>query len=105
MHQQKQMATTGVIANNQHPRRQAVNCAAEDPIFPIIRQGQLFRDQQIQQNLANIYSQVNKRESVLSANAHGTALAFSQVSQQIQKLQLKENELLTKIENEIIRRQ
>ena len=53
----------------------------------------------------NIFSQVNKRESVLSANPQGTALAFSHVPSQIQKLNQKENELLTKIENEIFRRQ
>ena len=53
----------------------------------------------------DIFASVSKRESVLSSNAQGTALAFSQVPSQLNKIHKKENDLLAKIENEIKRRQ
>ena len=80
--------------------------AAEDPVFPLIRQGALFKDNEIKSNLMEIFSAVHRRESVLSGSSVNSQLNPSTVAiSQLQKLQQQDNNLLQKIEAEILRRQ
>ena len=61
--------------------------AAEDPVFPLIRQGALFKDNEIKSNLIEIFSAVNRRESVLSGSSVGSQLNSNNIAiSQLQKL-------------------
>jgi hypothetical protein len=70
----------------------------------MIRKGQFLKEQDIKASLLEIFNSVNKRETVLSSNSHGTALAFSGMPNQVNRIGYKENALLSKIENELLRR-
>ena len=75
-------------------------------MFPLIRQGALFKDNEIKSNLIEIFSAVNRRESVLSGSSVGSQLNSNNIAiSQLQKLQQHDNNLLQKIEAEILRRQ